>query len=371
MVVEFRARVPHLADRAGSVPGLEVHGADRIRENDDLESPAAARRACSRERSSPWRVRPGRAAGYPASRGRRERAARPRPRPGRPSRSPRGIHPLGDDLRPGRRLETRVELGARESPARSGAARSPRRPGSAGSRRMPVPRQEHGRARAGEPLEVAVDHGHDRVARRFTASAPFGQKSFWRSTTTSASRRGSIFMGVFFCPRSRVTDGPASASSISPAAPASALESRRGGVRSAPPRRRSGRAPRRRGRGRSARRGPGPRQRRLVRGDPAPLPSATAALRARPSRRARLSGLPRRLSRYAVSSSARSPASGGCRPGPNAASAVAGARRFQGQTSWHTSQPKARRRRRRGARRGIGPRCSIVRYEMHRRASST
>ena len=63
-------------------------------------------------------------------------------------------------------------------------------------------------------------------------------------------------------------------------------------------------------------------------------------------------------------------------PGPAerraaAGSARAGAAALNGQTSWHTSQPNTRVPISGRSSRGIGPRCSIVRYEMQRRASST
>ena len=162
-----------------------------------------------------------------------------------------------------------------------------------GHGRVPVARQEHGRAR---PLRIARDTGSGRARshpRPGLPSAPPGQKSFWRSTTTSASRVGSI---VILSPPSRCPPGtPPQARARSPRAlpgpPPCARAARSAPLAAAPPMRPSAQAAWPRTVGSAC-----PSASRSAATSPAvpPLPSAIAALRASPSRRARLSGLPRK-----------------------------------------------------------------------------
>src|SRR6266404_3280673 len=78
------------------------------------------------------------------------------------------------------------------------------------------------------------------------------------------------------------------------------------------------------------------------------------------------------ISRNCVASRARISASRGCCHCRRvvAESSTAADGEFHGQTSWQTSQPKIHGPRPARSAGGIGPRCSIVRYEMQRRASS-
>ena len=57
--------------------------------------------------------------------------------------------------------------------------------------------------------------------------------------------------------------------------------------------------------------------------------------------------------------------------GANAASPVTGALRFHGHAVWQRSQPNCHSPIRDPSSALVSPRCSMVRYEMHRRASST
>src|SRR5690606_17308655 len=121
------------------------------------------------------------------------------------------------------------------------------------------------------------------------------------------------------------------------------------------------------------------------------LPSATATFRRNPARPARRSGEPRENASQPDSSmDMRSISDGAAVPGchasegngstPNGGSpgprdVNAGSDegeenlRLKGHPSWQMSQPNTRLPINGRSSRGIAPRCSLVRYEMHRRAS--
>src|SRR5207245_2225115 len=80
--------------------------------------------------------------------------------------------------------------------------------------------------------------------------------------------------------------------------------------------------------------------------------------------------LPRKRARNASRSRSNSSSSGPKGPvGASAGSRARAAFRFQGHTSWHTSHPNTHSPIASRNSSGISPRCSIVRYAMHRRAS--
>ena len=107
------------------------------------------------------------------------------------------------------------------------------------------------------------------------------------------------------------------------------------------------------------------------------LPSATAQLRASPARPARHTAVPRNRCSNSASVSPRHSTRSGNGTGPDTvvadrASSGAGARRaLMGHASWHRSQPNAHVPISGRSSSGIAPRCSMVRYAMHRRASIT
>ena len=200
-------------------------------------NPSRRRRGRWRGRSSRWRARRRRAGGRPALRGRRGTAGPSVLRLEGRVGVLVGIHPLGHDDRPGRRSEAGMELRRPASPARSEAARLRRRPGSAGSppdaspgsgTRAPRRRAKRSRYR----LTTGTMASPPRTPR-----APPGQKSFWRSTTTSASRVGSIVIRASSPRGRRPSAPPASARSISSSTPASASRARaaRSAARAAAP----------------------------------------------------------------------------------------------------------------------------------------
>ncbi len=105
----------------------------------------------------------------------------------------------------------------------------------------------------------------------------------------------------------------------------------------------------------------------------AEFPMAIRTLRTKRSRPVRLTGVPEKRARKAASSRrARSARGGAARSSRwrSFASRPACANLFQGQTARQSSQPKTRlpMAARRSA--GMWPLCSMVRYEMQRRASS-
>ena len=104
------------------------------------------------------------------------------------------------------------------------------------------------------------------------------------------------------------------------------------------------------------------------------LPRATQTLRSRPARPARRRAEPRisRRSWAAPSPSTRTRSRSAGEDGRSSGSGSvrAGAAALNGQTSWHTSQPNTRVPMAMRSSRGMGPRFSMVRYEMQRRASS-
>ena len=94
------------------------------------------------------------------------------------------------------------------------------------------------------------------------------------------------------------------------------------------------------------------------------VPRTRHALRSRPARLVLASAVPLRASFHVVAAAVQPLDQVGVGPvpaGPRApASGPAGALRFQGQTSWQTSQPKTQPSRRSANSSAIGPLCSIV-----------